>query len=259
MRKISVHFGINKFSPSYYGEGNDLRGCENDAKYMEKIARQKQFETHLYLSEKATYNVFIDHFNRAAEELQSGDIFFFSSSCHGTYNDEGHERKTALCLYDRIVWDAETKQLLMKFKKGVLIIWMTDCCHSRDNFKTLKRHIIPSGGNIKFLDFSNIKQAVSEPEETKNLDFKCNIIAYSSSTEQQVSYDLESLVDGRPMGLYTAAFEKLFLDPKNKTLSYYQTYKKLFDIMSKQGYPQTPKLQTVNGYKEKIAHRQFLS
>lgn len=259
MRKVALHFGIKNFSPEYYGEGNDLRGCENDAKYMNDIAKEKGFETNLFLSKNATYQTYLEHFRRATEELQSGDIFYFFASCHGTYNDERNERRTALCLYDNIVWDSETKNLLTQFKKGVLVVWMTDCCHSRDNFKTLKRHIIPSQNNIKFLDFSNIKQSVSDPEETKNLDFKCNIIAYSSSTEQQVSYDLASLVDNRPMGLYTAAFEKLFLDPKNKNLSYYQTYKKLFEIMSKQGYPQTPKLQTVNGYKEKITHRQFLS
>lgn len=256
MRKLSLHLGINKFSPDYYGDGNDLRGCENDAKFLKSFSDSKGFKSDIYLSKEATYDLYIRKMNEAANELESGDIFFFTASCHGTYKDEANERKTALCLYDRIVWDDETKNLLAKFKKGVLVVWMTDCCHSRDNFKSLARDI--NNGRIRSLNFDDIRQTVEEPEITKHLDLKCNIIAYSSSTEQQVSYDLKSLIDNRPMGLFTASLEKILSEQKNRNLSFYLMYKRITETVQKQNYPQTPKLQVVNGHRERLLHKTFL-
>lgn len=269
MKKISLHFGICRFDENYYGPGNNLRGCENDAKYAESLAKKKGFETHLFLSEQATYNVYVEFLKKMAAELVAGDTFFFSISCHGTYQEymeRGEEkRKTALCLHDRIVWDYETKQLLMQFQPGVKIIWMADCCHARDNFKSLNGSGLLKG-TAKFLDFSNIrqetlsvKQASEEEQVEEQSDLKCTIIAYSSSTEQQVSYDLESFVDGRPLGLFTASMEKVLLSPSNQKLSYFQLYKKISQQIVKADYPQTPKLQTVNGRQDNLVHREFLS
>ncbi len=267
MKKVSLHMGICRFSKEYYGPDNDLNGCENDAIYIEKIAKQRGFETNIFLSEQATYEVYVDFMKKMTEELVAGDMFFFTISCHGTFQDymeKGEEkRKTALCLHDRIVWDYETKQLLMQFKEGVRIVWMADCCHARDNFKSINN---PKRGIPKFLDFSNIRHETLTVKDVKNeednieelSDLKCSIVAYSSSTEQQVSYDFESFVDKRPLGLFTASIEKIMLTPANGKLSYYQLYKKIIQQIAKADYPQTPQLQTVNGRKDKIAHREFL-
>ncbi len=266
MKKVSLHFGICRFDKDYYGPDNDLRGCENDAKYAEKLARQKGFETHLFLSEQATYQTYIDFLKKMADELVAGDTFFFSISCHGTFQEYmengGEKRKTALCLHDRIVWDFETKELLMQFKEGVKVIWVADCCHARDNFKTLNPN---RKGIPKFLDINNIKNeelsvklVKSEEEFEEQSEMKCSVIAFTSSTEQQVSYDLESFIDGRPLGLFTASMEKILNSPVNQKLSYFQLYKKITQQIVKADYAQTPQLQTVNGRKDKIAHREFL-
>jgi hypothetical protein len=209
-----LNFGIKNFDPNYYGEGNDLRGCENDILYMEKVAKQKGFECNTFLSKKATYKTYVEYLTKFANELVAGDIFLFSVSCHGTYEDydEGgqQKRRTALCLYDRIVWDYETKNLLKRFKRGVTVVWIADCCHSRDNFKSLTMR---KGGVVKSLNFSDIVGVKTKdmelPEQfEEKSDLDCTVIAFSSSTEYQVSFDLQSFVDKRPMGLFMASVEK---------------------------------------------------
>lgn len=267
MRKVSLHFGIKHFDEEYYGPGNDLRGCENDIIYLEGIAKEKGYETNIFLSKQATYDVYVDFLNKMADELSAGDMFLFTVSCHGTYEDyeeDGIEkRRTALCLHDRIVWDYETREILSKFKEGVNVIWMADCCHARDNFKSLGAE---SFGTPKFLEYESIPhaqpaekalQANDAFEEAE--DLVCNIIAYSSSTEQQVSYDMQSFVDKRPMGLFTASIEKIFQKEENKKLNYFQIFKRISEQIQKTGYPQTPKLQVVNGHKDKITYREFFN
>lgn len=265
MRKVALNFGIKTFDPKYYGSGNDLRGCENDILYIEKVAKQKGFETNTFLSKNATYKTYVEYLTKFGDELVAGDIFLFAVSCHGTYQDvmEGGEekRRTALCLYDRIVWDYETKNLLKRFKAGVTVIWISDCCHSRDNFKSLAMR---KGGVVKSLNFGNIvgvktKEMELPDQFVEKSDLQCNVIAYSSSTEHQVSYDLESFVDKRPMGLFMASVEKILLTPSNAKLNYYQMYRAISKQVATAGYPQSPKLQIVNGHKDKITYREFLT
>lgn len=265
MRKVALNFGIKTFDPKYYGDTNDLRGCENDILYIEKVAKQKGFETYTFLSKQSTYKTYVEHLTKFANELVAGDIFLFTISCHGTYQDyeEAGEqkRRTALCFYDRIVWDYETKNLLKRFKPGVTVIWMSDCCHSRDNFKSIS---LRKGGVVKSLNFSDIvgvkPKEMELPEQfDEKSDLQCTVIAYSSSTEYQVSYDLESFVDKRPMGLFMASIEKILLTPSNSKLNYYQMYRAIQKQVATAGYPQSPKLQIVNGHKDKISYREFLT
>lgn len=263
MKKIALNFGIKNFDPNYYGHGNDLRGCENDILYIEQVAKNKGFETHTFLSKNATYNKYVEFLTKMGDELESGDIFLFAVSCHGTYQDvkdEDQERRTALCLYDRIVWDYETKNLLMRIKEGVTVIWISDCCHARDNFKMVTQ-LEAQPKSLSFQDIVGVRaKELDMPDHfNEKSDIKCNIIAYSSSTEHQVSYDLKSFVDKRPMGLFTASLEKVLLTPSNLNLNYYQLYKELEKQVSTAGYPQTPKLQVINGHKDKITYREFLT
>lgn len=267
MRKVSLHFGVIHFDVSYYGEGNDLSGCENDAKFSQQIAMENGFETHLFLSKSATYKNYIEQMKKFATELVSGDTFMFYGSFHGTfkeyYDGNVEKRYTALCLHDKIVWDQETKELLTQFKEGVKVIWITDCCHSRDNFKG--GIFMPLEGlksNVKFFNFDDIKKetlAVEKIEDINHNEIKCSIIAFSSSTEFQVSYDLKSLIDKRPMGLFTASLEKVLSNPANKELSYFDLFKKVLEQVKKSKYPQTPKMQVVNGQKNRIQYHKFLN
>jgi hypothetical protein len=265
MRKVALNFGIKTFDPNYYGSGNDLRGCENDILYIEKIAKQKGFETNTFLSKNATYKKYVEFLTKMGDELVAGDVFLFAVSCHGTYEDFqelGEEkRRTALCLYDRIVWDYETKNLLMRFKEGVTVVWISDCCHARDNFKMVTQQTNAQPKSLNFSDIVGVKaKELDVPEQfQEQSDIKCNIIAFSSSTEHQVSYDLQSFVDKRPMGLFTASLEKILLSPSNLKLNYYQIYKALTKQVATAGYPQTPKLQVINGHKDKITYREFLT
>lgn len=268
MRKVSLNFGVIHFDVSYYGAGNDLTGCENDAKFSQKIAMENGFETHLFLSKDATYKNYIEQMKKMASELVSGDIFMFYGSFHGTfkeyYDGNTEKRYTALCLHDQIVWDQETKELLKLFKQGVKVIWITDCCHSRDNFKG--GVFMPLEGmksHAKFFNFDDIKKETLDVEKFEDIninEIKCSIIAFSSSTEYQVSYDLKSMLDKKkPMGLFTASMEKVLSNDLNKELNYLELFKKVLDEVKKSKYPQTPKIQVVNGQKDRILYKRFLS
>jgi hypothetical protein len=258
MKKVSVHLGISRFDKKYY-EGNvDLRGCENDGKFYEYIAKEAGYDTNLFLSEQATFSQYNNILKDLSKDLNEGDYLFFTASCHGTYlptDKTDNERMTALCLYDKIVWDYETKKYLKGFKEGVNIIWITDCCHSRDNFK----FIMPANKEkdedenltplVRSVDVSNIKGDINfeNYEESKLLDLPLNIVAYSSSNEYQVSYDLKSFVDKRPMGLFTACIEKALLENGMDKFTYKNLYSDTARRIALTGYPQSPALQTING------------
>lgn len=247
-KKISVHFGINKFDPKYYGSGHDLSGCVNDSSTMAHIASESSFKSTIYTNEICTKAKLIERLTSAANELQVGDTFLFSQSSHGTYQQIGKERHTGLCMYDQIIWDSEFKSLLAKFKKGVLVVLFADACFSEDNFKWIQT----PDGKTKFFDSTNLlKKGSTTVHYEKSKDIVCNVISYSSSNMYQPSYDMG--VEG---GLFTVCIKKIWGIIKN--LNYYKTYLEIQKEMASTGYPQTPIFSVVNGNEEATTYKTFL-
>lgn len=248
-KKISVHFGINEFDPKYYGSKCELGGCINDSKYMKQEAIKQGFTATLYTNEACTKAKYIQRLTEAANELVEGDIFLYSQSSHGTFKVIGGERHTGLCMYDSITWDQETKQLLSKFKKGVLIIFISDSCFAQGNYRSISiQGENKEGTKVRYIDSKNIPMDVIYNK--KNIDFKANIIAYGSSNQFQSSLDLGD------MGLFTAKLKEV--TGKGELLNYFQVFRRVEKAIADAGYQQSPVFQVENGADTATTYKQFL-
>ena len=152
---ISVHVGLNNVDPAHYnGWDGRLQACEFDAKDMKKIADEKGFDSTILLSKEATAERVSNAIERAAEELEQGDIFFLTYSGHGgqmpdTNGDEQDATDETWVLYDRQLVDDELYALWAKFAPGLRVFVVSDSCHSgsvtRDLFDALVPAIVDKG------------------------------------------------------------------------------------------------------------------
>ena len=134
-RGISVHVGVNEVDPAHYGGKMPLKACESDAKAMKKIADSREFESAILLTKDATADNVTAAIERAANELDTGDVFFLTYAGHGGQvpdknNDEDDRSDETWVLYDRQLVDDELYALWARFRPGVRIVVLSDSCHS---------------------------------------------------------------------------------------------------------------------------------
>ena len=141
-RGISLHVGVNKAS-SAFPSASTLKGCENDAQAMEKIAIDKGFDPHdVLLGADATYARVTTKIRSAAAQLEKGDFFFFSFAGHGFQQTDTRDDRDESDLLDEtiLLFDVELfddvlrKDLWPRFKEGVRILMVSDSCHSGSVF-----------------------------------------------------------------------------------------------------------------------------
>lgn len=142
---LSFHIGLNLINPDHYsGWDGALKACENDAIDMDKLAKTAGFKTTLVLSRDGTRNALLSFLKKAADELESGDMFFITYSGHGgqvrdVSGDEVMDRiDETWCLYDGQIIDDELYKLYGAFKSGVRGLVLSDSCHSGT---VLKMHL----------------------------------------------------------------------------------------------------------------------
>jgi hypothetical protein len=136
-RGISLHFGLNEVDPQHYdGWDGKLTACEFDANDMQAIATSRGFESTILLTQQATSEAVVQEIERAAAELQPGDILLITNSSHGGQvpegdgGDETDKSDETWVLYDRQLVDDELFGLWQKFQPGVRIVVLSDSCHS---------------------------------------------------------------------------------------------------------------------------------
>lgn len=132
---ISLHIGLNSIDPAHYGTPGTLRGCENDARSMQRIAAQSGYSSTTLLTRNATSSRVLQELNRAAGSLEAGDILMVTYAGHGSQvrdltNDEGDGKDETWCLFDRMLLDDELDAAWKNFKTGVRIVVVSDSCHS---------------------------------------------------------------------------------------------------------------------------------
>ena len=130
---ISVHVGVNEAQPSF--DVSTLSGCENDAREMSKIAGAQGFAVKVLIDNAATFVAVKQAILDAADVLEAGDIFLCTFAGHGSFNpsanisDQFQDEK--MLLHDCLLSDNYLRRKLWsKFKKGVRILGIADCCHS---------------------------------------------------------------------------------------------------------------------------------
>jgi len=131
---ISVHVGVNKAQDNF--DVTDLSRCDSDALAMSKIAAARGFDVKpLLIDDGATFVAVKTAILDAAAVLEAGDIFFVTFAGHGSFNPSASVadqfQDEVLLLHDCLVPDNYLRRKLWsKFKKGVRILGVADCCHS---------------------------------------------------------------------------------------------------------------------------------
>jgi metacaspase-1 len=134
---ISLHVGLNRVDPAHYqGWDGALTACEFDANDMRAIAEGQGFEARSLLTAEATSDAVLAAIERAAGELDRGDLFLCTYSGHGGQvpdrNGEGEEDRSdeTWVAYDRQIVDDELYDRWGRFAPGVRIFVLSDSCHS---------------------------------------------------------------------------------------------------------------------------------
>jgi len=138
---LSLHIGLNRVDSHHYGNVPVLQAAENDPVVMEKIARDRGFETTLLVGSSATTDAITTAMRDAAARLVNGDIFLISYAGHGSQvpDRNGDEAENGniddgmdetWCLFDRMLVDDELYALWAAFAPGVRIAIFSDSCHS---------------------------------------------------------------------------------------------------------------------------------
>src|SRR2546425_929293 len=132
---VAVHVGLNNLSETWYGQRATLRGAENDARAMMRIATAKGFQPKPFLGDDAKARTVRPAILAVARELFSGDSLLLTFAGHGwpvkdTSGDEPSGMDQTWCLFERLVIDDEIYFCLSKFRAGVRILVISDSCNS---------------------------------------------------------------------------------------------------------------------------------
>ena len=133
---FSIHVGVNEPDPSF--QMPKLRGCVNDAHTMRTIAEDRGFQPQAVLENAAAgFHAVRDAVTKAAGDLEAGDIFLFTFSGHGSTQptlataEEPDRQDETILLFDCVLIDNYLRRVLWsKFKPGVRILGVADCCHA---------------------------------------------------------------------------------------------------------------------------------
>ena len=275
---LSLHVGLNFVDSTHYKDekgkpwNGKLNGCENDAKSMQKLANSQGFESTILLRKKATCQQIINEIRSAAQQLQNGDIFFFSYSGHGgqAWDISGDEpskeaasaaimeaggKDETFCFYDRQFLDDEMNKYLALFKSGVRILVLSDCCHSGTN----TRDVTEESENARIATVKQISFTASN-ETTKfnralyqaawNDTLKTGTKLKSTVLLLSACQDSQLARDGNTNGAFTEALIKAWNNGNFKG-----AYRQLQQATSKfipKDYNQTP-----NYYREGASNSAF--
>ncbi|HET7714496.1 MAG TPA: caspase family protein, partial [Bauldia sp.] len=135
-RGLSLHVGLNEIDPGHYGSNGALNACIADAEAMKGLAEARGFDVMgLYTNAEGKRAAVIKAMNDAAKELRSGDIFLYTYAGHGSQlpdlnKDEADNFDETWCLFDGMFLDDEAYDLWGRFREGVRVLVILDCCHS---------------------------------------------------------------------------------------------------------------------------------
>lgn len=180
-----IAVGINEFAdPSI----NSLKGCVKDAerlihKFIE-VATGDTITYTLLTDGQATYKNFSNVVSDVSKQITSDDTVIITFSSHGV---RGNGTVTGVVFHDTIAWDWNIKKELNKLLSAKTVLWVTDTCHSEDNFKA----IIDNGKTVKSIPYSTDLKSLRIGRE-KFADIQPNLIGLQSCRIDEFSYDTET-------------------------------------------------------------------
>jgi len=142
----ALHIGINITDPNVYDNFPTLSGCVNDADALAKITAREGFDTTMLTDVDATRDRIKREISRLANSADAGDLVVITFACHGSYvpNEFGDEpTDEVIVTYDGFLIDDEIRELILRFKQGVRVVWISDCCHSDTNTRAALASVAP--------------------------------------------------------------------------------------------------------------------
>jgi hypothetical protein len=251
-RKMGLFVGINKYPK------RPLPGCVNDATQMQmKLSKRFGFEASnmsLLTDYQATRQGILDKLAYYERETQSGDLFVFFYSGHGSvfldvdslekdeteafgmsgYFPNGYYDSTLVPIdanlntsgkkWGNFILDDELNVIFQRFTaKGVQVIFISDSCHSGTLAKGLNSLVKPT---TKFMppselnfDTKSWSSKANQKGNRVNKDFNNLYLVIGSSQDNQFSSG-QNPETGTSMSLFTYAFLK--------TIEQYDNSKKEF-------------------------------
>jgi len=235
-KKTALLFAIN----NYPGSANDLNGCLNDMRDVEKMLNDKfpGFVIKKFADAKATVNYFIIEVTEAIKNLVAGDVLLVHYSGHGTqvydpHGDEADSYDEAIYLYDGAVIDDDIGKALQSIPDGATVCLMFDSCFSGTVTRILNRSKHPAKN--KFMPMKDIP--VRKKKRIRFPKSEMKWIVYSGCKEDETS------ADAYLSGEYHGAFTYFAL----KVLTTDMTYKQWIEAINMQlpnkNYTQTPTME----------------
>lgn len=252
----SLFIGLKEVDPQYYaGWQGELPQPENDASTLRDLAITSGFETKLLLTQMATREHVYEEIQKAANKLESGDIYFIYYSGHGGQvpdldGDEEDGLDETWCLYNGQLIDDEIHYLLTTFKPGVRILVLSDSCHSGTITKALSwetQDIIE-----KAMPYSYIKKTFDQNQDfyvqiseklqkihANDIEVRASVIQISGCQDYESSLAFKK----DPYSLFTATLLQCVKEQKMNYQQLHQSITNLIDErLRKVGRRQTPNL-----------------
>jgi hypothetical protein len=254
MAKKALCVGIN----DYPFEGNDLKGCVNDAKgWAAMLTGHFGFsdsDIKLLLDEQASKEAILAALEEMIVNGEPGDTLVFTNSSHGTYladesGDEQDKYDEAICPYDckeNLIVDDELREIFNKLKPEVSFSMISDSCHSGNLHKALVVDT-PDQRRVRFLNPSLLGNArllnpfIAKPRGSKiSKNVKIQEILLSGCKSIEYSYD--AMIDGDYHGAMTYYALKA-VEEAQYQLTFKELHKMINDYLKAEGYPQHPQLE----------------
>lgn len=251
----SLHIGLNKVNPNFYGGWDGrLAGCINDANDMQNLAKNSGFVVHNQLIDgAATLQAISTNIADLASKAKYGDTVLITYSGHGgsiedDNADEPDKKDETWVLFDGQMIDDQLYLLLKNFVHGVKIVVISDSCHSgsitRSGYGDRSIQQYAAGANYAIqrpqLALARaLKRASKDP-------FNATVLLLSGCADNQYS------MDGKKNGLFT---EKLLANYR-KDLSWKNLHSAILRDMPS---TQSPKLFVYGSESESIINEKAFS
>lgn len=263
----SLLIGVKEVDPIHYqGWKGLLAQPENDASSVKEKIQKYGFETKLLLTRQATRENVINGIKKAADKLDTGDLFFLYYSGHGgQVPDLAGKEEDGLnetwCLYDGQLIDDELYYLWSEFTPGVRIFVISDSCHSGTMTKTImpeeetrfpeespRNRLLSKNLPDYYIQkvFDNNKKFYEEIYEMlaalPEKDINVSVVLMSSSQDDQSSYAF--LNDKH--SLFTSCLLSILNDQK-PPMSYKEVLENIrHKVKEKVGVLQSPGIYTID-------------
>jgi metacaspase-1 len=292
-RGLAVSIGLNDLDERYYGgEYERLKGAEEDARRMARLARSNGFESTILLGPKATWKRVTGKIKKAAADLTSGDIFLLTFSGHGSViRPSWIERNVdpwpasvkvgewvqTWVLWDRELVDKEMRKIWMKFRQGVRVLVVLDSCHSFSAIETQGyvkwiadrkvRAAKRSSSPLVPLRFRMLSEQLQASVLDRNRGYYARKLREAPTAESArdstvarvlaltACLDNQLANDGDPLGLFTEELLAAYNSKKEK--NYTSLLESVSQAVSRRALFQTPGLNPYPDNKSFSAERPF--